>query len=300
MVVSEIPIIIIVVFAVFLCLCGVFGFVILIVYVFQGLIYMYFPPKRQKYYQITKDNWESKKFVSEKDRVKLSFYLIKNSSKITIIYFHGNGSDVLVDYPFIENISTMLNYNVIYMDYRGYGNSGGYPNQKNIVRDTIQFLKEIAKNKYFPNSKYFILGSSLGGAVVFHVLHEIMNNENIVGVIIQNTFTSTIDMIKHKLPLCSSELMKFFIVEKWENVNMIKNFNDRIQNNNIIIPLLFLSSSHDKMVPQKMMQDLYSKYNGKNKGIVFFDGDGHNSIFKNELYFKTIREFVNTTIKNYS
>jgi len=162
--------------------------------------------------------------VSNKDQIKLSYYLIDTKSSKTIIYFHGNGSDFIVDYPFIESIAQNLHYNVIYMDYRGYGSSRGYPTQKNILFDSIQFINLIMKERYFENTNFFIIGASLGGAIVLNMLDEIMLHKNkIKGIIIQNTFTSMIELISHKLPFCSVCLVKNLVTEKWDNINAIKN-----------------------------------------------------------------------------
>ena len=103
--------------------------------------------------------------VETRDQVNIHGWLLPAENPKGIVFFlHGNA----------ENISTHINsvywlpeqgYEVLLMDYRGYGRSEGSPDFPEVFLDVdamYQWLEHYAREKQLP---VFVLGQSLGAAI---------------------------------------------------------------------------------------------------------------------------------------
>lgn len=103
--------------------------------------------------------------VETRDQVNIHGWLLPAEHPKGIVFFlHGNA----------ENISTHINsvywlpeqgYDVLLMDYRGYGRSEGSPDFPEVFLDVdamYQWLEHYAREKQLP---VFVLGQSLGAAI---------------------------------------------------------------------------------------------------------------------------------------
>lgn len=86
----------------------------------------------------------------------------KLNSKGLILYFHGN-ADNLQRWGKYAIDFTSLGYDILMMDYRGYGKSTGKPNERDLYKDALTVLRwsqDIVKH-----DRLIIYGRSLGSAV---------------------------------------------------------------------------------------------------------------------------------------
>ena len=107
-------------------------------------------------------------FITTEDQEKLSALLFKTSqpSKGLILYFHGN-ADNLQRWGMYAVDFTQLGFDVLMIDYRGYGKSTGTPTEENLYKDAVNVLQWSQKN-YSP-TRTIIYGRSLGAAVASHL-----------------------------------------------------------------------------------------------------------------------------------
>jgi len=77
--------------------------------------------------------------ITCKDKIKLHGWFVKADNNPinckTIIFFHGNAGNIGSRIPNIEILVKRLNCNVLIIDYRGYGNSDGYPSEDGLRLD---------------------------------------------------------------------------------------------------------------------------------------------------------------------
>uniref|UniRef100_A0A7S1USD1 Serine aminopeptidase S33 domain-containing protein n=1 Tax=Grammatophora oceanica TaxID=210454 RepID=A0A7S1USD1_9STRA len=106
----------------------------------------------------------------------------------TIIYSHGNATDVGAMYMLQSVIVHALACNVVSYDYSGYGESGGVPMENNTYTD-IETVYEYVKEKVCKgNAKNIVLyGQSVGSGPSCHLAYK--NNE-LGGLILHSPFTS--------------------------------------------------------------------------------------------------------------
>jgi alpha-beta hydrolase superfamily lysophospholipase len=105
------------------------------------------------------------------DGVVLNALHFKSSttSKGLILYFHGN-ADNLSRWGNYASDFTKLGYDVLMMDYRGYGKSGGVPTEQLLYQDAEELMQWASKNIEY--DRLVIYGRSLGAAVASHLASE--------------------------------------------------------------------------------------------------------------------------------
>ena len=113
--------------------------------------------------------------------------LVRDSTR-TLIYSHGNATDIGAMFPLQCILAHSLECNVVSYDYSGYGESGGVPMEANTYTDISGVfewtLKKIAKNDA---SKIVLYGQSVGSGPCCYLASK---NEDIGGMILHSPFTS--------------------------------------------------------------------------------------------------------------
>lgn len=121
------------------------------------------------------------------------FQVLYPSSRKWVINFHGNGAFVHVTKPFLHQFAHDYQVNVVDINYRGTGRSGGGNPCcfQDIVNDGKALVEHLLA-RGIPREDISIIGHSLGGAVSLGVAKDYQ-----LPAIIQNTFSSTMDMVEH-------------------------------------------------------------------------------------------------------
>lgn len=94
----------------------------------------------------------------------------KEESKGLIIYFHGNRGNLQRWGQYAPNL-TRHGYEVLMIDYRGYGKSTGKPGEQAFYSDARQ-VYQWARGRH-PEGKLILYGRSLGSAVASHLATEV-------------------------------------------------------------------------------------------------------------------------------
>ncbi|KAJ4824784.1 Alpha/beta hydrolase domain-containing protein wav2 [Turnera subulata] len=163
-----------------------------------------------------------------------------------------------------------LHCNVFMLSYRGYGESDGYPSQHGITKDAQAALDHLFQRTDIDTSRIVVFGRSLGGAVGAVLAKN--NPEKVRALILENTFTSILDMAGVLMPF-----LKWFIGRTGSKGPKILNCVVRSPWNTIDVigqvkqPILFLSGLQDEMVPPYHMKMLYAKAATHNKECIFVD-----------------------------
>ena len=113
--------------------------------------------------------------VECEDGVVLKCYLRRHSAaKKCLVYFHGNGelaSSCVRKSPhglpnFIDFCATLSEWNVLFVEYRGYGQSTGTPTLFHLFNDVHAVSKHIFSRKIVDTEEdIVVMGRSLGRCV---------------------------------------------------------------------------------------------------------------------------------------
>nr|XP_043624716.1 alpha/beta hydrolase domain-containing protein WAV2 [Erigeron canadensis] len=288
-----------------LVMYGVGGIVVagmaLLVAFQEKLVYVPVLPGLTKSYPITparlrmiyEDVW-----LTSSDGIRLHSWFIKFSSDCTgptILFFQENAGNIAHRLEMVQIMLQNLRCNIFMLSYRGYGASDGYPSQQGITRDAQAALDHLSQRTDIDTSQIVVFGRSLGGAVGAVVAKN--NPDKVAALILENTFTSILDMAGVLLPF-----LKYFIGGSISKGPKILNIVVRSPWNTLDVvgqvqqPILFLSGLRDEMIPPLHMQMLYAKAAARNKQCTYVEfptGMHMNTwLVGGDDYWKTVHTFL--------
>jgi fermentation-respiration switch protein FrsA (DUF1100 family) len=101
------------------------------------------------------------------------------------VFFHGN-AETIDDSIGHAEVYTGHGWAALLPEYRGYGRSGGSPNQRALTADAVAFYDAVAARPDIDASRVVLHGRSLGGGVACAVAAK----RPCAGLILESTFTS--------------------------------------------------------------------------------------------------------------
>ncbi|KAJ9167999.1 hypothetical protein P3X46_019581 [Hevea brasiliensis] len=267
----------------------------------ERLVYVPVLPGLTKSYPITparlrlayEDVW-----LRSSDGIRLHAWFIKLFPECrgpTILFFQENAGNIAHRLEMVRIMLQRLHCNVFMLSYRGYGASDGYPSQPGITKDSQAALDHLSQRTDIDTSRIVVFGRSLGGAV--GALLTKNNPDKVAGLILENTFTSILDMAGVLLPFLKwfignthskgPKFLNFLVRSPWSTIDVISEVKQ---------PILFLSGLQDEMVPPSHMQMLYAKAAARNKECIFveFPSGMHMDTWLagGDHYWRTIQQFL--------
>ncbi|CAO3625764.1 unnamed protein product [Cunninghamella blakesleeana] len=236
---------------------------------------------------------DNEEILVTKDGVKLrSYVLIQRDENVairapTILCFHANAGNMGHRLPIAQVLYQKLGYNVVILSYRGYGLSEGKANEKGLQIDAQTVVDYIKNHPILSHTQLVAYGQSLGGAVAIYIVSK--NEDDFDGLIIENTFLSVPILIPHVFPALRH--LVYLCNQKWQTYKTMP----KVQN----VPILFLSSLRDELVPPTHMTKLYevSETTGAKVWKGFNTGT-HNDTCLQAGYFEAIEEFINDHVRD--
>lgn len=183
-------------------------------------------------------------FIKTSDNIRLHAWFIfakagDTKTAPTLMFFHANAGNMGFRLPNVAAMSQKWNSNVFMLSYRGYGNSEGEPNEAGIKLDADAAMKHLLERSDIDTSKIFVFGRSLGGAVAVHAARKF--DDEIAGLIVENTFTKIKDMVGAVFPLLNWEPMKTIMLSMdWNSLDAIKSIQS---------PIMLIGGKKDEVVP---------------------------------------------------
>jgi uncharacterized protein len=140
-------------------------------YVFQDKL-IFQADQLDQDYHFSFDQPYEEYFIATPDHQKINAVWFKPSqqAKGLVIYFHGNADNLQRWGNYAIDI-TQLGYEVLMIDYRGYGKSSGTPNEKDLYEDAM-LVWNWAKEKT-EHQRIILYGRSLGSAIATHLAAEV-------------------------------------------------------------------------------------------------------------------------------
>ena len=194
----------------------------------------------------------------------ISVELIKNHTKKTVLFFHGNAGS-LENRIYKLNALSKLKLNYLIVAYRGFSGNKGNPTEEGLYKDARAAKYWLNLNNI--NDQNIILyGESLGTAIAI----DLSKDYKFAGVVLESPFTSMIDLAQRYYPFFP---VRFLLKDKYESKNKIKNIKS---------PILVLHGRKDKIVPFYMGEKIFEMANNP-KFKYFTDLDDHMMNFDDKL-----------------
>ncbi len=212
------------------------------------------------------------------------------------ILFHGYRSASCRDCCGVFRISRDQKHNILLVDQRAHGKSGG----KIItfgIRERYDCLSWIdyATNRFGKEQKIMLIGLSMGAATIL-MASGMELPKNVVGIISDSTYTSPRDIVlkvsrDRKYPIslvallakAGAKIFGRFDLDEACAVEAVKKCKK---------PVLFLHGEDDFFVPCRMSRKVYAAC-ASEKHLVAFRNNGHcaNYVFNTERYVNEINKF---------
>lgn len=176
-----------------------------------------------------------------------------------LLFCHGNAGNI-GDRVLNAALLSAAGFDVLLFDYRGYGQSGGSPDERGTYRDARAALAALRHRPGLDPERIFYLGESLGGAVALKLAVESPPR----GLILQSTFMSVRQAARHHYPFIPSAL----IPDAYPSLRQIARLR---------APLLVLHGDRDDIVPLAHGQALLDAARVP-KRLRVFAGLGHNDL----------------------
>jgi fermentation-respiration switch protein FrsA (DUF1100 family) len=198
--------------------------------------------------------------IGAKERLH-GWFLPAKAARGTILHLHGNGQNIT---SFISLVHWLpaRGYNVLLLDYRGYGRSDGVATIADVHVDAQVALQYLAGRTGPGSERVIILGQSLGGSVgIYAAAHAApRERERIKGVVSEGAFSSYSRIAREKM----NALWVTWPLQ-WP-LSLL--FSDTYSAEDALpllgaIPLLLVHGDRDAVVPHSHSQRLHDRAQGR-------------------------------------
>lgn len=212
-------------------------------------------------------------------KINVLHFKVKNPKGV-IVYFHGN-ADNLHRWGKIAHEYTQFEYDVLVMDYRGYGKSTGPRNEDYLYSDA-QFCYDYAKKNY-GEDQTIVYGRSLGGAFAIKVAAE--NHPK--AVILEATFFNIQDIVNRWLPKKVTDRVSPTMTYHFlSNENILK----------VQVPLYHFHGTNDNVVPLKSGKKLFEVFKKSQpqiaKKFITISGATHDDLINYEEFVDELKKIL--------
>lgn len=191
-----------------------------------------------------------------------------------LVYYGGNAEEVsgsLLDRPRLKAGA------FLFMNYRGYGDSGGKPSQKALCRDALSILDTMTARENIPWAHVVLMGRSLGSGVAVYVA----SRRSVGGVILVTPFDSLVRVARHHYPFLPVGLL------------LKHPFDSAVLAPDIKAPALVITAGQDEIIPAPRSARLARLWGGPVQTVVV-DGHGHNDLQLDDAYWDAINRFLHS------
>ncbi|KAI1697712.1 serine aminopeptidase, s33 domain-containing protein [Ditylenchus destructor] len=188
-----------------------------------------------------------------------------------MVFFHGRGTNRATQFRFY-NIMTGMNFHVLAIDYRGFGDSTGEPTEDGLNDDShaiYKYAREMA-----PNKEIIVFGQSLGTAVGAAMVRDlskegkppraliltaamcnvrdvfVLTLTNATGCSVDSVFNASLDDAMKRANL------------KFETDCVIKG---------VECPILIIANTHDFAVPNELSRKLRDSALAANRNVTYVE-----------------------------
>lgn len=192
-------------------------------------------------------------------------------SEFTMIYAHGNSTDIGMMYNFILDLSMQLKVSILLFEYTGYGESTGKPSEEDLYSD-IRAVYDYLLSNSTAWSSIVLFGQSIGSAAVC----DLASRVKVAGLVLQSPLASGLHFISNN-PKKSSWYNPF------ANIKKVSQFNT---------PAFIIHGTEDTEIPVSHGECLAEEL--QNPWPAWFPQAGHNDIEEKyrKVYLAKLNEFL--------
>jgi uncharacterized protein len=215
--------------------------------------------------------------ITTKDGERLrAWHLPREDARAQVVYFHGNGGNLSIWSDVLAGL-WQERFEVIALDYRGYGLSTGRPSEQGLYRDTDATLAHLHGGLRRPDVPLIYWGRSLGTTMAAYAASRHPPD----GVVLEAGFPSVRSVLETNPVMWALSWVSSYRFPTAAWMAEVRQ------------PTLVLHGDSDRVIPYRLGQRLYATLEGP-KTFVTIPGGDHNDPAPRdaEAYWRAVSEFV--------
>lgn len=205
-------------------------------------------------------------------------YAGRHDAFADLLFFHGNAGNL---YDRLDNVALLVQsgFNVLIMDYRGYGKSEGAPSERALYDDGLLAYRHMVERRGVDPQRLVLFGRSLGSTVAV----ELGSTHACGAVIAESAFTSAQELARVHYGFLPGMLLR----------SMSHEFDSMAKVPRLKAPVLYIHGNVDNIVPMSMGRRLFEA-SPDPKEWYEITGAGHNDTLfvGGSAYFQRLVNFV--------
>lgn len=262
-------------FSLCLALAGLYIAVIMSLYLFQNTLIFQGKPLH-KAYQFDFDQPFEELSIPTSDGLTLNALLFKTekTSRGLVLYFHGNGDNLQRWGKYAPDF-TNLDFDILMVDYRGYGKSTGTPSESGLYQDALTIHTWAKEHLDF--DRLVIYGRSLGSAVASYLATQI-----------------PADMLILETPFAEiKDAFYWFLKPAFSIFPMKSTFSNLSFIQSVTCPVAIFHGTNDWVVPLASAEKLRPLLDSNDR-FVIIEGAGH----RNLRHFKAYHDALGAALEH--
>jgi alpha-beta hydrolase superfamily lysophospholipase len=202
-------------------------------------------------------------------RLNAWFLPARGEAKGTVLFLHGNAENISTHFYSVVWLPAQ-GYNVLALDYRGYGASDGVPTLAGVQLDIDAAMRNLLTHQGVDPKRIVLLGQSLGGALAVHYAAHGANRSKLRALVIDSAFSDYRQITREKLA-------GFALTWPLQWLPWLTVDNDYAPIDSIAalsMPLLFIHGDSDRVIPPHHSRQLFERAR-EPKELLVVPGAGH-------------------------
>lgn len=209
------------------------------------------------------------------DGTKLhGWYVPHADPRAVILFAHGNAGNLSHRAGIVDDLVKRLGVSVMVFDYRGYGRSGGTPNEAGILADARAARRWLADKAGVDESQIVLMGESLGGGVMV----DLAAHDGARALVLVNTFSSVSDVAAFHYPWLP---VKLLMRTRLDSAAKIGDYHG---------PLLQFHGDRDTIIPLALAERLFDAANEPKRFVIIRGGDHNDPL--TSAFFQALDQFL--------
>ena len=210
------------------------------------------------------------------DGVKLhGWWVPAQNARGAVLLLHGNAGNISHRLGYLEMFNR-LGYAVLLFDYRGYGKSGGSPDEEGTYRDADAAWQHLTEARQFKARDIVIVGESLGGGVATWLAVKYSPR----ALILASTFTSVPDMGARIYPWLPVRLLARI---EYDNLSRVPQ---------IDAPVMIAHSRDDDIIPFAHGEALFAAAREPKQLLVMSGGHNDGFLYARDEWMAAVDAFL--------
>lgn len=224
--------------------------------------------------------------------------LLNEGHQSIILYFHGNSFDRTTKHRCeLYNALSAMDFHVLAIDYRGYGDSTGSPSEDGLVEDAQTIYKYARRTA--PSKQIIVWGHSMGTGIAAHLVAELSDAKRAPeAVVLEAPFNNLNDVVRNhpfSIPFRCLPWFNALVIDPLVRSGLRMCSDQRIRR--ITCPIMILHAADDQIIPVELGRKLVDAARASQRNVTYVEFGverqfKHNYIHRAKELRKLLKNFL--------